>query len=134
MRGGLPCCVDRVKIGRERGKGQVWGAIMDWLRKVVQDPRTERFIMALIVFNAVTLGLETSESVIARFGPLLTAIDRIIIAVFVLEILARFLVQRGAFFRDGWNISTCSWWVSPSLPPPAPSRYCAPCGYCGSCV
>jgi voltage-gated sodium channel len=40
----------------------------------------------------------------ARFGPLLTAIDRIIIAIFVLEILARFIVQRGAFFRDGWNI------------------------------
>jgi hypothetical protein len=36
--------------------------MMDWLRKVVQDPRTERFIMALIVLNAVTLGLEMSEA------------------------------------------------------------------------
>jgi voltage-gated sodium channel len=77
---------------------------MDWLRKVVQNPRTERFIMALIVLNAVTLGLETSQTVMARFGPLLTVIDRIIIAVFVIEILARFAVQRAAFFRDGWNI------------------------------
>jgi len=33
---------------------------MDWLRKVINDPRTERFIVALIVINAVTLGLETS--------------------------------------------------------------------------
>ena len=71
---------------------------MDWLRKVVQNPRTERFIMALIVLNAVTLGLETSQTVMARFGPLLTVIDRIIIAVFVIEILARFAVQRAAFF------------------------------------
>jgi voltage-gated sodium channel len=77
---------------------------MDWLRSIVQDPRTERFIMALIIVNAVTLGLETSETVMARFGPLLTVVDRAIIAVFVLEILARFVVQRGAFFRDGWNI------------------------------
>jgi voltage-gated sodium channel len=60
--------------------------------------------MALIVFNAVTLGLETSESIMARFGPLLTVIDRIIIGIFVVEILARFVVQRAAFFRDGWNL------------------------------
>ena len=77
---------------------------MDWLRKIVQDPRTERVIMALIIVNAVTLGLETSESVMVRFGAVLTVIDRVIIAVFVLEILARFLVQRGTFFREGWNI------------------------------
>ena len=77
---------------------------MEWLRSVVQDRRTERFIMALIVLNAVTLGLETSESVMASYGPLLTTIDRIIIAIFVAEILGRLAVQRWAFFRDGWNI------------------------------
>ena len=77
---------------------------MDWLRKIVEDPRTERVIMALIIVNAITLGLETSEKVMVRFGAVLTVIDRVIIAVFVLEILARFLVQRGAFFREGWNI------------------------------
>jgi voltage-gated sodium channel len=75
-----------------------------WLRTIVEDPRTDRFIMALIVLNAVTLGLETSEAVMARFGPALQLIDRVVIAVFVLEILARFAVQRGAFFRDAWNI------------------------------
>ena len=77
---------------------------MDWLRKIVKDPRTERVIMALIIVNAITLGLETSESVMVRFGAVLTVIDRVIIAVFVLEILARFLVHRGTFFREGWNI------------------------------
>jgi voltage-gated sodium channel len=78
--------------------------IMDLLRSIVQDPRTERVIMALIILNAVTLGLETSDSIMSRFGAALTVIDRIIIAVFVLEILARLVVQRGKFFRDGWNI------------------------------
>ena len=60
--------------------------------------------MALIVLNAVTLGLETSDSAMARYGPLLNTIDRFIIAIFVIEIFARFIVQRRAFFRDGWNI------------------------------
>ena len=29
---------------------------MEWLRRVVLDPRTERFIMAVIIANAVVLG------------------------------------------------------------------------------
>ena len=76
---------------------------MDWLRRIVQDPRTERFIMGLIVLNAITLGLETSATAMENFGTLLTVIDRIVISVFVIEILARLAVQRGAFFKDGWN-------------------------------
>jgi voltage-gated sodium channel len=78
--------------------------LLDWLRKKIEDPRTERYIMVLIILNAVTLGLETSDSIMARYGTILSAIDRAIIAIFVVEILARFIVQRGAFFRDGWNI------------------------------
>ena len=30
---------------------------MEWLRKVVLDPRTERFIMVVIIANAAVLGL-----------------------------------------------------------------------------
>lgn len=78
--------------------------MMDWLRAVVQDRRTERFIMALIVLNAVTLGLETNQTVMAKYGQVLLVIDRLIIGIFVAEILARLAVQRAAFFRDGWNI------------------------------
>jgi voltage-gated sodium channel len=78
--------------------------LLDWLRRVVEDPRTDRIVMALIVLNAITLGLETSDTLMARWGGLLDAIDRIVIAVFVVELAARLIVQRAAFFRDGWNI------------------------------
>jgi voltage-gated sodium channel len=77
---------------------------MDFLRGLINDPRTERFIMALIIFNALTLGLETSQSVMARWGGILHLIDHAILAIFVLELVARITVQRAAFFRDGWNI------------------------------
>jgi hypothetical protein len=46
----------------------------------VYGPWTERVIFALILVNAVTLGLETSTTAMERYGPLLTAIDRLIIA------------------------------------------------------
>jgi voltage-gated sodium channel len=77
---------------------------MPWLRRIVEDPRTDRIVMALIVLNAITLGIETSQTVMERYGWLLNAIDRVVIAVFVVELAARLTVQRAAFFRDGWNI------------------------------
>jgi voltage-gated sodium channel len=78
--------------------------LIETLRRIVEDPRTDRIVMALIVLNAITLGIETSDTVMARWGWLLNAIDRVVITVFVVELAARLIVQRGAFFRDGWNI------------------------------
>jgi voltage-gated sodium channel len=77
---------------------------MELLRKITEDPRTERFIMVLIIFNAITLGLETSKSVMERWGTILHFIDNAVIAVFVVELAARIAVQRTKFFRDGWNL------------------------------
>jgi len=74
------------------------------VQALVENPRTQRFIMALILVNAVVLGLETSAEVMARVGPLLLAIDKAILAVFVVEITARLWVHRGAFFRDPWSV------------------------------
>ncbi len=41
------------------------------LRTIVEDPRTERVIMTLIIINAITLGLQTSKTVMSglRAGP-----------------------------------------------------------------
>jgi voltage-gated sodium channel len=78
--------------------------VLAWLTKIVNDPRTERVIMTLILVNAVTLGLETSKSVMAAYGPLLDTLDRLILSVFVIEIAARIVVHRLAFFRDPWSL------------------------------
>jgi voltage-gated sodium channel len=75
-----------------------------WLKRIVDDPRTDRIIMSLIVLNAVTLGIETSHTAMDRFGPVLDAIDRIVLGVFVMELTARLVAYRLAFFRDPWNV------------------------------
>ena len=74
------------------------------LQHLIEHPRTQRTIMALIIINAVVLGLETSAQVMAQAGPLLLALDKAILAVFVVEIAARLWVHRGAFFRDPWSV------------------------------
>ena len=61
-------------------------------------------ITALILVNAITLGLETDQSITARYGGLLHWIDRIILVLFSLELLLKFYVYRFRFFRSGWNL------------------------------
>jgi voltage-gated sodium channel len=74
------------------------------LERILADRRTEQTILALIIVNAVTLGLETVPSVMAAAGPLLLAIDAAVLTIFVAEILAKFVVRRARFFHDPWNV------------------------------
>ena len=76
----------------------------DFLKRIVDHPLAERILIGLIVLNAITLGLETSKTVMASWGQLIHALDNIILAIFVVELAARLWVQRLSFFRDGWNV------------------------------
>ncbi|WP_350336133.1 ion transporter [Coralliovum pocilloporae] len=77
---------------------------MDRLKQLLSSRSFEYFITAVIAINAITLGLETSETVMNSVGPLLHMLDRIALGIFIVEILARLLVYRLSFFRDPWNI------------------------------
>jgi voltage-gated sodium channel len=74
------------------------------LRSFIDRPATQRTILALILLNALILGLETSPALMAAYGPLLLVLDQAILGVFVVEIAARLLVHRWAFFRDPWSV------------------------------
>jgi voltage-gated sodium channel len=77
---------------------------LDSLRSLIESRRFDAAITALIVVNAITLGLETSEWAMSRFGGLLHLVDSAILAVFVLELAARIVVYRQRFFHDPWRI------------------------------
>ncbi len=74
------------------------------LRELLETRRFEHTITAVIVVNAIALGLETSPTMMARFGGAILAVDRIAIAIFVAELAIKLFVYRLAFFRNGWNI------------------------------
>lgn len=77
---------------------------MSTLKRLIEHPAAERAILALVVLNAIALGLETSPSVMERFGPALLLLDQAILAVFVAELALRLAVHRLAFFRDPWAV------------------------------
>jgi voltage-gated sodium channel len=70
----------------------------------IEQPGLQHMLIALILINAVVLGLETSPSIMAAWGPWLVAADRAILAIFVVEIILRLLAHRLAYFRDPWNV------------------------------
>jgi voltage-gated sodium channel len=74
------------------------------LRRILESAVFHRLIIGLIVVNAITLGLETSDAVMGRAGAALIIADRVIVAVFVLEILAKVAAYRQRFVRDPWNL------------------------------
>ena len=62
-------------------------------------------ILGVILFNAVILGMETSDPIMARAGEMIILLDTICLSIFVVEIAAK-LYARGVvgFFSRGWNI------------------------------
>jgi voltage-gated sodium channel len=76
----------------------------DRVRALVEHTRFQQFIIWVIVVNAVTLGLETSRSVMSGFGGLLHAVDHVILGIFVLELVLRLYAHGWRFFRDPWNV------------------------------
>jgi voltage-gated sodium channel len=81
--------------------------MIDLCRRVATSPRFQHAILALIVANAVLVGVETDPGLMARHGPLFHALNALVQVVFVLEIAIRLLAfwpRLHRFFRDGWNL------------------------------
>jgi len=83
---------------------QQLASIRTRLGQWVESDRIQHLIIALILINAVTLGLETSSRVMESVGSVLHFIDRTLLAIFVAEILIKLFAFRIEFFRNPWNL------------------------------
>ncbi len=70
----------------------------------MEHTRTQRFIIALILINAVTLGLETVPGIMADYGGVIKTLDALILGIFVIEIALRLIAHGPRFFRDPWSV------------------------------
>lgn len=76
-------------------------------RRIVQARWFEPWMVGLILFNAVIIGLETSHEVMERYGRWLEWGNDLILAVFVLEAVLKITAvapQFRRYFGDGWNL------------------------------
>lgn len=74
------------------------------LAQWIESPVIQNAIIVVIVINAITLGLETSHTVMAHIGGLLVRIEQLVLAIFVVEILIKLFAFGPRFFRDSWNV------------------------------
>ncbi|HEX2496893.1 MAG TPA: ion transporter [Gaiellaceae bacterium] len=80
---------------------------MDALRRFVNSPAFTGAVVAVILLNAVVLGLHTYPGIDREYGDTLALINALCLAFFVVEMLLRiasYLPRPWEFFREGWNV------------------------------
>jgi voltage-gated sodium channel len=72
--------------------------------ELVESKKFQYSIIAVIIFNAVTLGLETSPRLAAEGHHFLHYADRLCVGIFVVELAMRLYAHGWKFFKDPWSV------------------------------
>jgi len=71
---------------------------------LVESKSFQNFIIAVILLNAVTIGLQTAPQFVGDSGvSVLGFVDKIFLAIFTFELLFKLYAYKASFFKDGWN-------------------------------
>lgn len=70
----------------------------------IESKSVQYLIIGLIVLNAISLGMATSDVLEAKYGHWLDFVDNAVLVVFVIEIATKLFAFRGQFFRSAWNV------------------------------
>lgn len=73
-------------------------------RRLVESAIFERFIIIVIVINAVGLGIDTSPDLMEQVGGIVSWLDNVALGIFVVELAIKLFAYRLAFFKNGWNV------------------------------
>jgi len=73
-------------------------------RVFVERKAVTNTILGVIIFNAITLGMSTSPTIMGQMGGFLNTVDSLVLAIFVAELLLKFYAYGWAFFKNAWNI------------------------------
>ncbi len=87
--------VEKIKTNLKKDKRR--------LKKLVTGTNFDMMIMSLILFNAVILGLLTSEK-LGVYSQLLFLLDRLCLAIFIAEMFMKIFAFGKDFFKSGWNV------------------------------
>lgn len=70
----------------------------------IDGSKAHKYILIVILINAITVGLSTWPFITENFGGFLSFVEDFTIFLFIVEIGTRLWVQRKNFFREGWNL------------------------------
>jgi voltage-gated sodium channel len=81
--------------------------VADAVRRLVDSSGFQHLILGVILVGAIVIGVETSATLMSRYGGLIVGVEILIQIVFVAEIALRMVAcwpRPAAFFRNGWNV------------------------------
>ena len=73
--------------------------------KFILKEKVQRFILGVIIFNSITLGLQTSNRLVNSIGDILNYLDYLAVAIFTVEIICKIVALRLKFFKDYFVLS-----------------------------
>mgnify|MGYP001530942118 FL=1 len=73
-------------------------------KKLVEGQNFDFLIMSLICMDAVILGLMTSDAMNRFFEGGLFILDRLFMAIFIIEMIMKIFAFGKKFFKSGWNV------------------------------
>ncbi len=77
------------------------------LKKIVTHRLFEAFIIVVIIVAGILIGVQTYSDFSARHHALITILDRLIILIFVIEVILKITAESPRpqnYFKDSWNI------------------------------
>ena len=77
------------------------------LHRLVNSSPFEHFIIGVILFAGVLVGLETYPSIVDEYGSILAVLDGIVLAIFIVEIVLKMGAEGKKpwrYFHDPWNV------------------------------
>lgn len=74
---------------------------------LVESKGFQRFIVAVILFNAAIIGMDTYPGIHAKYGDLLSILDAVCLGIFTVEIIIKLIAcldRPMDYFKNGWNV------------------------------
>jgi len=81
--------------------------MVEYCKKIADSKWFSNFILTVILFAAVVVGLQTDRDFAREYGELMKTIDAFILFIFTLEAAVKIIAcgrRPDMYFRDGWNV------------------------------
>ncbi len=78
-----------------------------WSHRIVHSDFFHNFIIGVIIFAGVLVGLETYPGIASRYHTALAIADKLVLAIFIIEIALKMIAlapRPQEFFKDPWNV------------------------------
>jgi voltage-gated sodium channel len=74
------------------------------LREFLEHHKVQKFIIGIILFNAVTIGFETDKALMNKYAEVFNTFDDIVLGIFIIEIVLKLYAYGLRFFLNPWNV------------------------------